>query len=84
MFDGKRRMRILFAALLLASVASGCANGPSRNPSAKELASTKYDLYALDVFHVAFAPGADESERTFSWHTRGYEQKGCGGVEPVG
>ena len=76
MFDGKRRMRILFAALLLASVASGCANGPSRDPAAKELASTKYDPHALDVFHVALAPGSDESERTFSWHTQDTNKKG--------
>ena len=55
---------------------AGCAKEPYRDSAVEESVATKDAPHTLDVFHIAFAPGADETERTFSWHTRGMNKKG--------
>jgi predicted phosphodiesterase len=55
---------------------AGCAKEPYRDSAVEESVATKDAPHTLDVFHIAFAPGGDETERTFSWHTRGMNKKG--------
>lgn len=69
MLDGKQRMRILFATLLLTTLATGCTNESTTDSIAGDSASSTYDPTKLDAFYIAFSPGSDETERTFSWHT---------------
>lgn len=75
MFNRNHRMRILFATLIMVTVMAGCAKEPYRDSAVEESAATKAAPRILDVFHIAFAPGSDETERTFSWHTRGMNKK---------
>jgi 3',5'-cyclic AMP phosphodiesterase CpdA len=58
------------------AVTTGCANVSDADSSILESASTANDPNKLDAFYIAFAPGSDETERTFSWHTRGMNKKG--------
>lgn len=75
MFNRNRRMKILFATLIMVTAMAGCTKGPYSDFAVEESVATKVAPYTLDVFHIAFAPGSDESERTFSWHTRGTNKK---------
>jgi len=75
MFNGKRRMKILFATLLMATAVAGCAKEPYSGSAVEEPVANKVAPHTLDVFHIAFAPGADETERMFSWHTLGMNKK---------
>ncbi|WP_159072210.1 purple acid phosphatase family protein [Trichococcus paludicola] len=75
MFKRNYRMKILFATLIMVTVMTGCAKEPYRDSAVEESVATKYTPHILDAFHIAFAPGADETERTFSWHTRGINKK---------
>ena len=54
---------------------AGCAKEPYRDSAVEESMATKDAPHTLDVFHIAFAPGSDETERTFSWQTRGMNKK---------
>lgn len=75
MFNGKPRMKIIFATLLMVTAMAGCAKEPYRDSAVEESKATKIVPHSLEAFHIAFAPGADETERTFSWHTRGMNKK---------
>ncbi|WP_319995175.1 metallophosphoesterase family protein [Trichococcus shcherbakoviae] len=76
MFNRNHRMKVLFATLIIVTAMAGCAKEPYRDSAVEESVATKDAPHTLDVFHIAFAPGADETERTFSWHTRGMNKKG--------
>lgn len=75
MFNRNHRMKVLFATLIIVTAMAGCAKEPYRDSVVEESVATKDAPHTLDVFHIAFAPGADETERTFSWHTRGINKK---------
>ena len=75
MFNRNRRMKILFATLIMVTAMAGCTKEPYSDFAVEESVATKDAPYTLDVFHIAFAPGSDETERTFSWHTRGMNKK---------
>lgn len=75
MFNGKPRIKILFATLLMVTAMAGCAKEPYRDSAVEESVANKIAPHSLDAFHIAFAPGADETERTLSWHTRGMNKK---------
>ena len=76
MFNRNHRMKVLFATLIIVTAMAGCAKEPYRDSPVEESVATKDAPHTLDVFHIAFAPGGDETERTFSWHTRGMNKKG--------
>ena len=76
MFNRNHRMKVLFATLIIVMAMAGCAKEPYRDSPVEESVATKDAPHTLDVFHIAFAPGGDETERTFSWHTRGMNKKG--------
>ena len=76
MFNRNHRMKVLFATLIIVMAMAGCAKEPYRDSPIEESVATKEAPHTLDVYHIAFAPGADETERTFSWHTRGMNKKG--------
>ena len=76
MFNRNHRMKVLFATLIIVMAMAGCAKEPYRDSPVEESVATKDAPHTLDVFHIAFAPGSDETERTFSWHTRGMNKKG--------
>ena len=76
MFNRNHRMKVLFATLIIVMAMAGCAKEPYRDSPIEESVATKEAPHTLDVCHIAFAPGADETERTFSWHTRGMNKKG--------
>lgn len=75
MFNRNHRMKVLFAILIIVTAMAGCAKEPYRDSAVEESVATKDAPHTLDVFHIAFAPGSDETERTFSWHTRGMNKK---------
>ncbi len=75
MFNGKRRMKILFATIPMVTAVAGCAKEPYSGSAVEESVANKVAPHSLEAFHIAFAPGADETERTFSWHTRGMDKK---------
>ena len=75
MFNRNHRMKVLFATLIIVTAMAGCAKEPYRDSPVEESVATKDAPHTLDVFHIAFAPGSDETERTFSWHTRGMNKK---------
>jgi hypothetical protein len=58
------------------TVVAGCAKEPYRDSAVEESEASKYAPHILDAFYIAFAPGSDETERTFSWYTRGMNKKG--------
>nr|WP_321292727.1 metallophosphoesterase family protein [uncultured Trichococcus sp.] len=76
MFNKKYGMRILFATLFLMAFTTACADGQNADSAVVESASTAYDPNKLDAFYVAFSPGSDETERTFSWHTPKTKKEG--------
>ena len=76
MFNRNHRMKVLFAIVIIVTAMAGCAKVPYRDSPIEESVATKEAPHTLDVYHIAFAPGADETERTFSWHTRGMNKKG--------
>lgn len=69
MFHRNHRIKILFATLFLIAFATGCSNSPESDSAVLESGSTVKDPTKLDAFYIAFSPGSDETERTFSWHT---------------
>jgi 3',5'-cyclic AMP phosphodiesterase CpdA len=68
-------MKIFFATLIIVTAIAGCAKEPYRDSAVEESVANKYAPHILDAFHIAFAPGSDETERTFSWHTRDMNKK---------
>ena len=69
MLNRKYRTKILFATLLLTFFATGCTNESTTETIVGDSASATKDPTKLDAFYIAFSPGSDETERTFSWHT---------------
>ncbi|MFZ2437889.1 MAG: metallophosphoesterase family protein [Trichococcus flocculiformis] len=69
MLNRKYRIKILFATLLLTVFATGCTNESTTETIVGDSASATKDPTKLDAFYIAFSPGSDETERTFSWHT---------------
>ena len=66
MFNRNHRMKVLFAILIIVTAMAGCAKEPYRDSPVEESVATKDAPHTLDVFHIAFAPGSDETERTMA------------------
>jgi len=76
MLNRKYGMKSLSAVLLLLAFATGCKNESITESVAGDSASTTYNPTKLDAFYIAFSPGVDETERTFSWHTPETKKEG--------
>lgn len=76
MFNRNHRLKILFATLFLIAFTTGCSNRTGSDSAVMESAATVKDPTKLDAFYIAFSPGSDETERTFSWHTPKTKKEG--------
>ena len=76
MLNRKYGMKSLSLVLLLLAFATGCKNESITESVVGDSASVIYDPNKLDAFYIAFSPGVDETERTFSWHTPETKKEG--------
>lgn len=76
MLNRNNRIKILFATLFLMAFTTGCSNSQGSDSAVMESGSTVKDPTKLDAFYIAFSPGSDETERTFSWHTPKTKKEG--------
>lgn len=76
MFYRNHRIKILFATLFLTAFTTGCSNRQGSDSAVMESAATANDPNKLAAFYIAFSPGSDETERTFSWHTPKTKKEG--------